>query len=329
MAWGDKLLSFSLVLALVGSFAGAAEETSERRWIVVEEGSTLLLAGTEAIRHVRLPAASDTVTWQHTVDNRTISAGEVQVTSSDPVVIRLPIPTTKPGVALETNLSLTWSNAAAGSTRSQMLWIVDPDPYALKKTWLKDLNLALYDPAGDTAKAFEDAKIPFLPLASLGAVDQVDKGVVVIGEGIDLTRTRGVGEAALHAAQRGLPVLMLAPSEGELPYPELAEHWPTAMRFARGEVLRCLDKRLTADTWSGSGAVVHGFVPSVLRGQLGLQISTETHGWPWIGIDYPDEGSLLLCGYPLIATWKDEPAARYLLAAIFEKLHPIQETTDR
>ena len=75
-------------------------------------------------------------------------------------------------------------------------------------------------PGGRTARIFEQAEIPFNRIATLGALDQVTEGIVVIGEGIDLTKVNGLGESMLLAAGRDVSVLCPATEKGDLPYPD-------------------------------------------------------------------------------------------------------------
>jgi hypothetical protein len=50
------------------------------------------------------------------------------------------------------------------------------------------------------------------------------------------------------------------------------------------------------------------------------EIDTRRQGWPWVDIDYPADGRLVLCGFPIIGHWESGPTPRYLLAAILDGL---------
>ena len=54
-------------------------------------------------------------------------------------------------------------------------------------------------------------------------------------------------------------------------------------------------------------------------------VSNRPIGWPWIEAVYPRETKLVLCGYPMVATWDRDPTGRYLLAGILEMLSHRQE----
>jgi hypothetical protein len=52
----------------------------------------------------------------------------------------------------------------------------------------------------------------------------------------------------------------------------------------------------------------------------------EPAGWPWLEVDYADPASptsgstLVLCCYGVVAHWDETPAARYLFAAVLDRL---------
>jgi hypothetical protein len=108
--------------------------------------------------------------------------------------------------------------------------------------------------------------------------------------------------------------------------------------FAQGEIVTELDRRLSAEAWSqddasaDTTASVARFAPSAIRNEVRLSAahrspSNQGGGWPWISIDDPQGSTVVLCGYPLVATWQRDATARYLLAAILKRLDRGQETS--
>ena len=149
----------------------------------------------------------------------------------------------------------------------------------------------------------------------------------MIGEGIDLTRVGGIGDAIFSLAGRGIPVLCLAPAAGELPYPAVEGVAPDALRFDDARIVHEIDKRLSAVAWPADRlAPVHRFVPAVIHNELGLRVAVQPIGWPWIEASYPEKTKLILCGFPIIATWEREATASYLLAGILQTLERRKET---
>ena len=123
--------------------------------------------------------------------------------------------------------------------------------------------------AGGHEPVFEHAKIPFAKVHARGA-DRIDGGFVLIGEGIDLTRADGLGDAIFRLADHRVPTLCLAPAKGDLPYP--AGDGAAALRFDRDQIVGEIDKRLSAAAWPVGGAgAAKGFVPTVIRGNMRLR----------------------------------------------------------
>lgn len=304
--------------------------------LTLREGSTAVFADSEVDLHVGLQPAGTTgkLVWRHTVENRTLSSGEIALDPNERVALKLWVPALNEGVAIRTELTLSLVGDIAKprkqdplATFTRVLWIVDPDAFAGRKKWLEALKLALYDPVGETAPVFEKSKIPFTKIATLAAVDQLTEGILVIGEGVDLTKAPGLNDSMFQLVRREIPVICLAPQNGELPYPAAEGSGAVAVRFDGDGIVKELDKRLSAAAWSCDGATtVQRFVPTTIRGEIGLRLSGQASGWPWIEAVYPRKTKLILCGYPLIATWQREPAARYLLARILESLDRSKET---
>ena len=68
----------------------------------------------------------------------------------------------------------------------------------------------------------EKARVPFTFTKNIAALDELREGLLVIGEGTAWRDYRALGEAAVKAAARGVPVLCLAPGEGRLVLPGTA-----------------------------------------------------------------------------------------------------------
>ncbi|HTU25768.1 MAG TPA: hypothetical protein VMF30_10240 [Pirellulales bacterium] len=339
--------------------AGDAEISLKLR-----EPATALFAGAEAALHVEVQAAKPTggtLAWQLAAENRTLAAGEIAVAAGETAVLKLRLPQLSEGVSLRTelHLSLFTENAQRKekprAVLARVLWLVPTDSFAGRKKWLKELPLRLYDPENVTAKVFTQAEIPFARVASLAAIEGLDDGILIVGEGIDLTHAGPLGDTLLAALERGVPVAWLAPAAGDLPYP--ATETLTTLRFAASDVIPEIDKRLTAAAWPTGEAGPRHFVPAAMHGELRLVVTREAGGWPWIeaasstpAAIYLGSGAArlsgdalraaerkwaetkwaetksILCGYPIIATWEQSPAARYLLAGIVERLAAAQES---
>ena len=180
-----KLWLWAGVLAFCGAASGlpvrGAEPGAEhpKAKLTVREGTSALLAGKDFEFHLDLdaPFAAGNVTWRHSMEDRTLSSGELEIRRGEPATLRLAVPEVKPGIALRTRLDLTVAAQGgelpdAGATISKTLWILDPNPFTLRRSWLESLELSLYDPAGATAKKLDTLKIPFRRVGSLGGAGE-------------------------------------------------------------------------------------------------------------------------------------------------------------
>src|SRR5690606_23449963 len=97
------------------------------------------------------------------------------------------------------------------------VWLFARDPFANRREWLKQQQLVLYDPAGETAECFANADIPFELVANLSAIESVPTKLIVVGEGVSFREDRGLPELLCQRVEQGTPVLCLAPTQGEFP----------------------------------------------------------------------------------------------------------------
>ena len=296
----------------------------------LREVSTAVFAGSEVELPVDVQGPAPTagkLVWRHAVATRTLSAGEIDLKAGAPLTLKLKAPTLAEGVSLETQLTLNLvADEASLANFSRTLWIFSRDPFIARKEWLKELGITLFDPGGQTEKIFEDAQIPITNVTTLGALEGIDSGLVVVGEGIDLKEQSALGEVLLGLARRGIRAICLAPVDGDFPHPSSGDVIPSALHFEGDHVVAEIDKRLSADVWTGNGkTALQRFVPTAEAGELVLRVSRQRTGWSWLEATYAKNTKLILCGYPIIKSWNQDPTGRYLFAKILEKL----ETKDQ
>ena len=61
--------------------------------------------------------ATGTLVWQHTAENRTLSAGEIALAGNEPIAFKLRIPAGKDAVSFETELKLSLMDANADAKK--------------------------------------------------------------------------------------------------------------------------------------------------------------------------------------------------------------------
>lgn len=248
-----------------------------------------VFSGSEAKFHytVRTPKALDgRLNWSLSVKRRTVAHGQLPLAAEAghvaEVTVALTVPEVKEGVILETQLSVAAYSAGDQRPIAQhvkSIWIFPRDPFADRSQWLKGLKITLFDPEGKTADVLEKARVPFALTKNTAALDDLNEGLLVIGEGTVWRDHRSLGETMVKAAARGVPVLCLAPGEGALVLPgsegaELPQ--PASLTLRREDVIKELDQRLDA-AWPPQG------LSSVSRLAIKSdrdQVVAEAGAWP-------------------------------------------------
>lgn len=335
-----------LVILLFGSSTVVrAQDRSETGVeIKAREARSTVFGGERVKLHFDVASAEPktfTVPWTLSAGRRRLAAGELSVDAgplqAGTAALPLRIPEVRDGIVLDVELKLSAVvDGTAAAQISKRISIYPRDPFALRKKWLEELPISLYDPVGKTAKQFEEADVPFQQLQSIAALDSIDKGILVVGEGLSWKTQRGLFDTIVQAAARGLPVLCLASSEGAVPIPFAADSnlpRPDRVSLERNAVITRLDKRLDADAWgSGGDPVTTSLEIAQSRTAIEGTVLDSAAGWPWAELRYGDRGVLVWCGFGVISRWEDGPTPRYLLSRIFEYLSeqpPVSEESSR
>lgn len=208
--------------------------------------------------------------------------------------------------------------------------------YSDRLQWLKDLKLQLLDPEGTTHTCFVRENIPHRLLRRGDSLEEVRDGILLVGEGWKLTGPDHLIDDLLTVAKRGIPVLCLATSEGEL-------HWPaqdsslTAIRLHQADIITQFDKRLDARHWPDGFSFQRGLSLTTHRKELRADVVTTEFRWPWCEWQvsaHPDALTLktddrpvpvIWCGFRIIGGWDSGPVPRYLLKAMLERVERRRE----
>ncbi len=275
--------------------------------------------------------------WRFSIGPRTVLSGEraVYVLADESVDVLVPLlmPPVREGVVVEGELRIDVMSepdgkSAAGHVRP--VWIFPRSPFVDRTAWLKSCEITLFDPEGETAAVLEKEDVPFRLAVRTGALAGISDGMLLVGEGISLQGYRGLPETLYRAASSGIPVLLLAPSDGSLPLPGVSGSTypsPQSLRLRRSDVIREMDKRLDANGWLPDDCVPasrfslvgshRGVSLEIAAGDAG---GTEG-GWPWVEIDYNQKrGKMIMCGFRIIRRWESGPVPRFLLVRLLEEL---------
>lgn len=270
--------------------------------------------------------------WRFAIGQRTVQRGElpVKIRPGGPAIAGLPlrVPHVKEGVIIEGQLEVTVSiggTSRAMANHVRPLRIFPRNPFAHQSKRLEAAKITLFDPQRDTRRVFEKMGIPFSETGNVDSLRNRDRGVLVIGEGTSFADHRGLPKIMAEAAARGMAVLCLAPSGGEMALPgtegvELPR--PKSLSLRRSDVIRDLDKRLDAAAWPADAQVVAAsLVLKSDRGRLVAEVVESEEGWPWTEVDFPTQrGKLVVCGFGMVRSFDAGPTPRFLLARLIEYL---------
>ena len=335
----------TIVLLLMPQLCVAAEDEFQ---LVPTEDCRTAFANDEFTIRMRLMSggkAADVkggaLQWSHSANQRTITRGEAGFqpdgcTGANAEFV-LKTPPVRDGVAFTTTVRTEFVPAGADqpvASLERTLTLFPKNPLADRTEWAKELGIELYDPAGTTAKVFEELGLPYRPAGAAGD-EPARSSILIIGEGVSLTKRRMLMETTLNAVASGRRAIMLAPSDGGFVLPgagatdDVKQLFPADIRFAGARVIAEMDRKLDSRSWIGTGNVVPSsrFHLQSYRGRIEAAITDEAPGWPWLRVRYPEKnGAFILCGFRIVEHWDKGPTPRYLLIRILESLAPQSES---
>ncbi len=332
------MMLYRLIVIVAVAIGNAA--SAEPPALEPASGRTNFFAGREATFGSLIrggDAAAGRLAWTLTALGRTLAGGTLDVRHdggpATVAAVNAAIPEVKQGVVVEAVFTAVLVDAAGTrlATHARPVRIFPADPFIAQSRWLEALRLALVDPAGDTERVLTAAGVPFTLVRSEADVAAAEPRILVVGEGTSWLDQPELPTLVAGVTARGVPVLCLAPRAGTLPLPAAAALGgePVAERlvFERAGIVAALDPRLDGRDWVADGRTVVGRVAVVADGSRALiRISAaadEPAGWPWLEIDYAapaPPAKLIVCGYGIVAHWHETPAARYLFAALLDRL---------
>ena len=268
--------------------------------------------------------------WKLTSAGRTLSRGEAGLAAAPdrpaPVKVALPLPPVRNGIVLKAKLSLSLfadKGEKATASHEKTIWIFPEDPFYLHSKWLKELKIHLLDPEKKTLKVLEKAKVPFDEVGNVESIAELKQGMLLIGEGVSFKDYPALPELLMQAAARGLPVLCLAPAQGALTIPGTQKARvpvPGSLVWRRGDVIREIDNRLDALSWSGGEMIASTVSLTAEEGVVRGEIAPAS-GWPWMEANYPETHSrLVICGFGIVSQWDASPTPRFLFERLLKRV---------
>jgi hypothetical protein len=268
--------------------------------------------------------------WSVSIDQATLVRRSADVSASperpEKFTVRFTAPPVRESIVLRATLAvrLLGADGKAMGGIERVLWIFPESPFAGRSKWLKDLQITLFDPSHTTAPVLTKAGVPFEEQNNLASLADLQKGLLVIGEGASFKEEPALVPMLVKLAGRGVPVLCLAPSEGSFSLPNTGaagKEGPESLTLRRRSVITRLDKRLDAVAWAEDGkAVSSSLALSVEDGALTGEVVAGEKGWPWLEMEYEGKGRLIVCGFGIARHWEKSPTPRFLLAALLTRL---------
>lgn len=310
--------------------------------LVLPIAPAAVFGGTEHRIHFELKSTAQvngTVNWRYAAGSRTLAAGELAATINPNAELKLPIrlqiPEIRDGITLETMLTLQFTGANGESAQfAQPMWIFSRATFTGRENWLKQLNIQLFDTSGRTQSVFDSAGIPYHPIRGVTELRSLEKGLIVIGEGISLTNHRSLFDELATLAERGIPVLCLAPSEGRIEMPGTRRKngpRPSAVALRREDIIADFDDRLDLQAWSVEAhPALCGLEIDSDQGQVEAEVTRDRFAWSWVDFHYGPTANhrLIVCGFGIIHYWEASPNARHFLAGLLTQLN-LEKGTQR
>jgi hypothetical protein len=267
------------------------------------------------------------VAWSLSAYHRTIQQGE-SVADGQSVVIRIRldrVPAVRSVVEGQLRLAVLHQDGTALARRTDSVWLFPDNPFADWKQRLKRLDIAVFDPLGNTRRRLAEMEIPCRQLADMNAVSELSGGLLVIGEGVLLSDHPGIVDTIFDRSSQGVSTICLAPSGGRFRLPiDRGEpnSAPSSMVFGGPNEIADLDRDLGSSCWVPTdNEASRCFAVTAARSHISAKVTESHNGWMWVDIGYrTNNAHVIFCGYPIICNWDSSPSARYLLAGILRKL---------
>lgn len=277
--------------------------------------------------------AGGLLTWSVAMNERVLARGEAELipaaeraknAGERQATIEWHTPALKPGVVMLARWAL-----AVHVDRRQIAetsfdaWLFPVDPFALRRDWLKSLDLHLLTTDSVVVRRLETAQIPFRRVNGRSGLERLPNGVLVVAGVDSADQRRSLGVAIEAFVRRGGRCLWIAPPadttvlDATIASDVAWRRWDVR----REDVVNAFDKRLDERFWTRTEARVVPMHLTARRGegsssQMVWHTGVQNAGWPWLSGTTESGGQLVVCGFPLLSVWDQEPTPRYLFTQI-------------
>lgn len=244
------------------------------------------------------------LTWRLSSKGRVLSSGQqaIRFGSGNTVTTTLPLqtPPLKQGISIEAQLIIEVADETHSEQKTDYkskLNIYGPDLLLTNRHFYQQLNIQLFDPIGNTAKIFDDLKIPYVARSKAQLVNLTEKRLIVVGAGVALDQQRGLIDTLIEHARNGQRVLILQPITGDFSVSDLSTNSkirPSTMSFTDDSVVQSFAQGYD---WITNTSKTHGISLLNHRQTVLAQIAKHNrNNWDWLQINFDQSGGkLIIC----------------------------------
>jgi hypothetical protein len=243
------------------------------------------------------------LSWQLLLKGRTVSSGvqDVRFNSDANKVVNLPlrVPAMKSGIQLSSQLIISvvsGVNTEHKKSYQSMIPVYGPNLFLTDAAIYKQLNIKLFDPVGRTSSFLNESQIPYYELSREEIFTPSIDGLIVIGAGVDLNRYRGLIDVLIKLAEKGVKVLVLQPSSGNVSLLGFtvnnASH-PSTLSFSKDSIVNSFAKGyqwVADDPLKKFGIVLRNHRQNILADIVEYQ----QNSWDWISMSFQHSGGRLI-----------------------------------
>lgn len=260
------------------------------------------------------------VEWRLKAGGRTIRQGRQNISSAKSnngvFSIALTVPALKAQLIIDATLEIVFINEI---TQKEVFFERDillfgADPYVSQRVWLRDLDIYLYDPIGNTEKVLHAAGIPLTRINNLDRSLEGFNGLLIIGEAVSVKDVQVLRLLQLVRSGASVIGLSLADTDFPVDFQNSVSDRPVELILSDHGVIERLNKKLASANWINEHSSISSSV-SIDGDRAGarLRIQQGESGWPWMEMSFPDQTSkLLFVGFPIIKDWNRSPVPRFI-----------------
>jgi hypothetical protein len=275
---------------------------------------------------------NSSVRWSVKKGHRRLSQGSIVTREDAEFVIQLIPPPTDTDVVLELEIEFTFESKQKPVSKSKTIYVFPTTPLTSRMETWKEIELSLFDPVGETHALLDSLVVPHRRLHDLASIAQTTKGVIVVGEKLQLARHPHLAQCLAEAVARGVGVLVLAPADGSLSFKSNDRLQFKRIDCQRESVVQNFDPRLDGCLWLGTPAAIRQFQIQQTGKDLTIECLDDLDAWSWIELQIANPtktmspAKMYICGMGIVANYERGPVPRnlfyqMLLALAYQRNH--------